>query len=590
MKEKEEKFTLWKFLAPYKFYLFGILLMFVATTVLGVLFTISLADTISLVSSGDYIQAFKLLSLSIIYAISRRLLWLWANMWFYKYSNQICANIGMELTKRCFKISSSTFSENNTGSFLQRVLTDPNQVLENIYYMIDLIADLITCAIIMIYIITLNWIIGTVYALSLGCLVVLEVIKQKVWKRNSKKIKEVEDKTYSLVNEIIKSERDIKALNMEEKLFYTAKDGLQHRAKINEKGNKIDCYFWSARNALVELLGLGVLMLGIFLLEKSLLTLGVYILVFSYRDSSWNLVWNFGAIMRYITDISVSTHRMLSLFDESLYPIDNFGDVNIKNIKGKIQFKNVDYAYEEVEEETGKKKKKEIKRVKKETLFKNLNFTIEPNTTVAFVGKSGSGKSTILSLIDKLITADKGKILIDGKDINTLSKETLRQNIALINQFPYIFDMSIRDNLLLANKNATDDDIWRVLESACFADDVKAMPKGLDTKVGETGVKLSGGQRQRLAIARALLKNAKIILFDESTSSLDNFAQKHIQQSIENLKGNHTIVIVAHRLSTIKNVDKMFYLENGEIIDSGTFDDLFENNKKFQSMFTIENI
>jgi ABC-type multidrug transport system fused ATPase/permease subunit len=163
-------------------------------------------------------------------------------------------------------------------------------------------------------------------------------------------------------------------------------------------------------------------------------------------------------------------------------------------------------------------------------------------------------------------------------------------NISMISQFPYIFDMSIKENLLLVKKDATDEEIWDVLARACFDEDVKAMPKGIDTKVGETGVKLSGGQRQRLAIARALLKNSKIIMFDESTSSLDNFAQSHIQQSIENLKGQHTIIIVAHRLSTIKNVDTIYFLENGEIKGKGTFDELFNNNEDFQKMFLIENI
>lgn len=160
----------------------------------------------------------------------------------------------------------------------------------------------------------------------------------------------------------------------------------------------------------------------------------------------------------------------------------------------------------------------------------------------------------------------------------------------LINQFPYIFDMTIKENLLLVKKDATDEEIWEVLERASFADTVKAMAKGIDTKVGETGVKLSGGQRQRLAIARALLKQTKIILFDESTSSLDNFAQSHIQQSIEAMKGKHTVVIVAHRLSTIRNVDKIYFLEEGKIVDSGTFDELYANNTKFKNMFLIENI
>ena len=301
--------------------------------------------------------------------------------------------------------------------------------------------------------------------------------------------------------------------------------------------------------------------------------------------------------MQGFNDMAITTERMFALYDEKQYPMDKFGDTEIKNMRGKIQFKNVGFAYYDIEkpaENENKPKKKnkvqEIKRVKTATVFEKLSFTIQPKTTVAFVGKSGGGKSTILSLIAKLYEAQKGQVLIDNKDIKTLSKDTIRNNIALINQFPYIFDMSVKDNLLMVKKDATDEELWDVLKRAKFDEDVKKMPNGIETKVGETGVKLSGGQRQRLAIARALLKNSKIIIFDESTSSLDNFAQRHIQTSIENLKGQHTVVIVAHRLSTIRNVDKIYFLDKGKIKAEGTFDELFKSNQDFQDMFMIENI
>ena len=228
--------------------------------------------------------------------------------------------------------------------------------------------------------------------------------------------------------------------------------------------------------------------------------------------------------------------------------------------------------------------------VGKNKVFENLNFSIEPNTTVAFVGKSGSGKSTILNLISKMYVVDSGKITIDGVNINSLDKECLRGSIALVNQSPYIFDLTIRGNLLLAKPDATDAEIEQVIKDSALDEFIATLARGLDTRVGESGIKLSGGQKQRLAIARALLKKSSIILFDESTSSLDNLAQNHIKQSIDNIKGKSTIVIVAHRLTTIKNVDKIFYLENGEIVDVGTFDELYKRNKSFKTMFLAENI
>ena len=223
-------------------------------------------------------------------------------------------------------------------------------------------------------------------------------------------------------------------------------------------------------------------------------------------------------------------------------------------------------------------------------MLKNLNFTIKPNTTVAFVGKSGSGKTTILNLISKLTDCKDGEVLLDNKNVKFLSKDYLRENISMVNQFPYIFDNSIRNNLLMVKKDATEEELIKACKDASIWDFISSLPKGLDTNVGESGIKLSGGQKQRLAIARSLLRKTKVILFDESTSSLDNFAQAEIKKSIDALSKNSTVIIVAHRLSTIKNADKIYFLEKGNIKGEGTFEELFANNQDFKNMFMVENI
>jgi ATP-binding cassette subfamily B protein len=295
---------------------------------------------------------------------------------------------------------------------------------------------------------------------------------------------------------------------------------------------------------------------------------------------------------------------MFALFNEEEFVTEKFGNVELENVKGEIEFKNVKYTFVEYEaDETlnySKMTPKELKALKKNKkerkikstnqIFSNLSFKIEPNTTVAFVGKSGSGKSTILNLMSKLYQVDDGAVTIDKVNINDLSKNTLRKTISLVNQFPYIFDMTIKENLLLAKKDATDEEIADAIKKASLEEFIASLNDGIDTKVGESGIKLSGGQKQRLAIARAMLRNSPIIIFDESTSSLDNFAQGEIKKSIDGLKGKSTIIIVAHRLSTIRNVDKIFFLDNGKIEDIGTFDELFENNVKFKNMFYAENL
>ena len=357
------------------------------------------------------------------------------------------------------------------------------------------------------------------------------------------------------------------------------------------KHSNCDTIFWSSRNFLIEIVNVLTLILAVSLMEKSLITLATFMIIYSNRTNVYDIVWGIGNIANKFIDIKVSSDRMFSLFDEKEFVTEKFGNRNLDKINGDIEFKDVTFSYEEYEYEFNPKTKKKVgKLISTNKIFDNLSFSIPKNKTVAFVGKSGSGKSTILNLIAKMNEVDSGEVLIDGVNINTLDKDTLRKTFSLVNQFPYIFDMTIKENLLLAKPDATDEDILNAIELAALKGFINSPPRGINTKVGESGIKLSGGQKQRLAIARAFLRHSPIILFDESTSSLDNFAQEEVKRSINNIKGTSTIIIVAHRLSTIKDADIIFFLDNGKILSQGTFDELYETNDGFRRMFLAENI
>ena len=191
-------------------------------------------------------------------------------------------------------------------------------------------------------------------------------------------------------------------------------------------------------------------------------------------------------------------------------------------------------------------------------------------------------------MLSKNYKVDNNKILIDGIDINDLTKESIRNNIAVISQNPYIFNLTIKENLELIGDNITEKDIIRVCKIAQIHDYIMSLPNKYDTLLGEGGTSLSGGQKQRLAIARELLKNSKIILFDEATSALDNVTQNELQKSINNISADYTIIIIAHRLSTIRNCNKIFVMEKGEIVGSGTHDELIKNNSYYKKLYNEE--
>ena len=216
-------------------------------------------------------------------------------------------------------------------------------------------------------------------------------------------------------------------------------------------------------------------------------------------------------------------------------------------------------------------------------VFENFNLEIEPKTKVGLVGYSGSGKSTLINLLMRFfdIKEGNGAIEIDGNDIRDITQESLRSNISYIPQDPILFHRTIKENIVYGKLNATEDEIIEATKKACCYDFILDLEKGFDTLVGERGVKLSGGQRQRIAIARAILKNSPILILDEATSALDSITEKDIQTALKNLMENKTVIAVAHRLSTLNNMDRIIVLDKGKIVEDGTKEELLnEDNIK----------
>ncbi len=598
---KNKKLSIMKYLAKYKFWIALYIFLTLIASASGIFTTIIFANVIELVTVSSFLKAMLMMLLGIALAVGQRLCWYGVNLIYYKYSNKIMAELNLDLAKQAFKLNSKTYNDHDTGTFVQRIVEDPTRIVDSLATLVDTMISILTSLIMLIYISTLNiWMSLVMLAIVLLGFV-LEFYRVRIRRKNRVVARKKNDKIHSLTTEIVRSEKDIKSLGLEKKLSDVSKENYEDFRKTRYRMDIIDMYFWSSRNFIINIGTLCALLFGIWLMDKALITLATFMIVYSNRGSLWDLVFGIGNLANTFVDIKVCHGRMFSLFDEDEFITEKFGAKSIESPSGMIEFKNVSYTFKEYEfkdnngeNQKQKKRKNKAKRerilVSENHIFKDLSFVIQPNTTVAFVGKSGSGKSTILNLMSKMYETDSGEVLIDNVNINDLNKETLRKTISLVNQFPYIFDMTIKENLLLAKGDATDAEIEDAIKKASLEEFVASLPKGVDTKVGESGIKLSGGQKQRLAIARAMLRMSNIIIFDESTSSLDNFAQEEVKRSIDGLKGKSTIVIVAHRLSTIKNVDKIFFLDSGKIVDEGTFDELYEKNDKFKAMFLAENI
>jgi ABC-type multidrug transport system fused ATPase/permease subunit len=239
-------------------------------------------------------------------------------------------------------------------------------------------------------------------------------------------------------------------------------------------------------------------------------------------------------------------------------------------VRGAVEFNDVSFSYDEGQP----------------TLDK-VSLIAEPGQTIALAGSTGAGKSTIVNLLCRFYEYDNGSVLIDGKELNTLAKGSLRDAIGYVTQEAFLFNGTVRENLSLADRSADDDSIWKALDAAKASEFVRALPEQLDTNVGERGVKLSGGEKQRLSIARALLKDPPILLLDEATASVDNQTELLIQQALDELMKNRTSIVIAHRLSTIQNADRIYVLQKGCVIEEGPYDELLNQDGKFAELANI---
>ena len=241
-------------------------------------------------------------------------------------------------------------------------------------------------------------------------------------------------------------------------------------------------------------------------------------------------------------------------------------------VNKEIRFEHVDFEY-----------------VENTPVLKDICLKVKAGSTIALVGNSGGGKTTIVNLLPRFYDVKDGNITIDGIDVRDYSLKSLRDNIAIVFQDNFLFSGTIRDNILLGRPDATDEEIYNALKMAYLDDFVREQEKGLDTDIGERGSALSGGQRQRLAIARALIKNAPIVILDEATSALDNRSEAVVQKAIDNLMRDRTVFVIAHRLSTIQNADLIVVLNNGEIVETGSHDELMQiENGAYRGLYNAQ--
>ena len=479
--------------------------------------------------------------------------------------------IQLELGKSILKLENKVIDKNSSGLFIQRLTTDTSKIADifNIvnFYLLDIITNIGIFAAVFI----INYKIGIYMLIMVLIIGIFESTRTTKMNEKDKLFRKENEQVSGFVGELVRGVRDIKMLSAEKSFIKELNDKLKHLNQTRYSMGQVNRNYSFLTGFLRDFFDFTTICLLVYFIYTKDLTIALALVLHNYQSRITYVVNSFSFLLEGIKDFNLSTSRIFDVIKGKEFSKEKFGTKHLDKVVGNFAFKNVTFSYDEYQE-----------------VLNNLSFKVKANTTVAFVGKSGAGKTTIFNLLCKMYHLDKGEILIDGVNINDLDKDSIRNNITVISQNPYIFNLSIRDNLKLVKEDLTEEDMKYACKMACLDTFIESLPDKYDTIVGEGGISLSGGQRQRLAIARALVQKTKIILFDEATSALDNETQNSIREAIENMQKDYTILIIAHRLSTIINCHHIFFLDDGEIKAQGTHEELLKTCKEYKKLYNAE--
>ena len=566
---KNAKITL-KYSKNYKGTLLTILIINLIVSGIGFVTPILSAKYISYLTNGLFNNLLYIIIVQTITYIVSIFLRLISNKMNRYYDFKIKRKLQLELTRATLTIDQNILNKENSGTFIERINGATN-LSSKLLYIAERLFNLVGDLGVLLVVLNINLPIGITYIIIILINVLYDKYRDNINYKNSEKVYELSDKTSGFISEIVRGIKDIKILNAEESFLEQADKYMNDTNTERLNANNTDEKLSTISSLIREISNMLINLLMVYELIKGNLSIESALIIYNYKGNINSLKYDLSSINFWISDFVLCSNRTYGILDDNKFPKEKFGNKNLSKFKGHIEFKDVNFSYEE-----------------NIPVLKNLNLEVLPNEVVGFVGPSGAGKSTIFSLISALNKPDSGEILFDGESINELTKDSIRGNLSVISQNAYIFNMSIEDNLRIIKKNATKKEIEKACKMACLDEFIESLPNKYKTIVGEGGVTLSGGQRQRIAIARALLLNTEVLLFDEATSSLDNTTQEKIQKAIENLKGKYTILIIAHRLSTVINSDKIYVINKGTVEGVGTHKELLKTCKIYADLYKNE--
>ena len=501
-----------------------------------------------------------------------------AGDWYSECAFIIREDLTENLLENIYRVSDGVFESMGSGPFNKRILTDSEIIAQALTGFVDKISEIAYYVGVLAITFVINPVVSALELVVFLMLYFLERRRTNLLYLDNKKAAVADETHLGMVTDAIDGAREIKMLGEKELVIERVREA-QVKTNQKERIANRNATRRKVLNDVVTAIMYSVIMIyfgyavhnGVLLITECLILYNYFTII---GMPAVRLIQN---IMTQIKQFSLSCERVVDLCTGSAFPKDSYGEKHVDRLIGEIKFEDVSFSYQHdnpTEEDR--------------LILEKLNFTIPPARSTAFVGKSGCGKSTTFKLIIGSYHASSGTVLLDGTDIREYDEDTIRKNITMVSQKPYFFNATVLDNLRMVKPDATMEEIKEACRKACILEDIERNPKGFNMELGEKGTKVSGGQLQRLAIARALLKGGSIILLDEATSAIDNLTQDKIISMLDDLKKDHTIVMVAHRLTTIRNAEKILLLNNHMIEAEGTHDELMKTSEGYKSLYQKE--
>jgi len=485
-----------------------------------------------------------------------------------RIGGEIATQYKTKLFSNILHMDLSYIYKHKESQFINSIITEPTRIQAAYFSSITLIAVICESIMYLVIALLISW---PLVLIGGGIISLITLIVKYELKRADQlgdELVTINEKQQSTVSEHLSGIRILKSFNLE-KISYN---------KLKEQADVIPKISYSvakSRFRLENLFRLGMvggmslivyISISVFTIPTQLLLTLMYV-VYKFYPKIGAINTNLHQINYHIPGIN----RVINFIKSTESPKIISGEKDFKFLKSSIEFKNISFAYE-----------------KENAVLNKISFNIKSGSTTAIVGGSGTGKTTLTNLIMRFYDPDAGEILVDNTEISEFNIQSWRKNISLVNQDIFLFNDTIKNNILMGKLNASDNEIYEASNLANASEFINELPEGFDTLIGDRGVLLSGGQRQRIALARAIIRNPQILILDEATSELDSKSEQLIQESIEKLGENKTIIIIAHRLSTIKNAEKILVLFDGEIAEEGTHKTLLTNDSHYSEFLKIQ--